>query len=970
MRASFSRLGLAVLLIVLVALILLWSDRHSRIGNSVVNSKQQQSLAILMHSSSPLVDEIRNGVLDGLNQRGYKDGERIAITTYNPEGDLPTGNLMAQKIASSQYDVSISISTLMLQALANANKQSHVKHVFGGVTSPVTAGVGITKIGSLDKPSYLTGVGTPQPVADIFRLAKRINPNLTRVGVVWNPTEMNSEVCTNLAREISQELGITLLEASIEQTKDVREAATSLVSRGAQALWAGGDLTVNNAIDSLIGVAHASHIPVFSNITSHASHGGLFDLGANYHEVGIEVARIAADILAGADPATLPVNDFLPRRLVLNYQTLKSLPPAWQFSAELKAQAAEIIDENGQQSVASKPVPALNPAVAKPGRNYQVGVAYFAPEPGIDEVMKGLREGLLLLGYQEGNNLSFKMVHAQSEIAQIPTIGQLLDSSEVDVILTLTTPLLQGAGMTARHKPVVFTYVTDPLAAGAGNSFTEHLPNLTGIGSLPPVAEQVDTLLKVLPNLKTLGTLYNPSEANSVKVATVLRQICQQRQLKLEEVSINTTADVLQAAQALVARQVGAIITVSDNTMYQAFDAVAKVAKDAALPLIVDQSDYLSHDALMMIGVNYQESGRAAAELLGKVLNGVDPKTLPFANVSKLTVALNEDSAKRLQIQFPQSVRQLVTSQSQAAAQPALAHKWKIKRILYVENPPAEESLQGLDDGFRDAGLVAGRDYELTQVSAQSDMALLPTMVDAANSDGTELLITLSTPTLQAAITRVKQIPLIFTLVANPFVTGAGTDDSHHLANLTGVYTLGPYKEMAALVKTHFPQWHTVGTLFSPAEDNSVFSKTIFTEKMQEQGIKVIDLPVNSNNELNDAALALASKPIDAIIQIPDNQSSAGFTAISKAAVRAHKPLFSFTGSGLKQGAALAYTLDYYQAGYDAAIKAAAVMRGQSPAVIPFSRPSKVNLMVNLENARTQGFTIPEAVLKRVDLTH
>ncbi|WP_173586128.1 ABC transporter substrate-binding protein, partial [Methylogaea oryzae] len=210
--------------------------------------------------------------------------------------------------------------------------------------------------------------------------------------------------------------------------------------------------------------------------------------------------------------------------------------------------------------------------------------------------------------------------------------------------------MLQGAGITAKRKPVVFTYVFDPLAAGAGSSFADHLPNVTGIGSFPPVEDMLALTQKALPGLTSVGTLYNPSEANSVKVVGVLREQCVKAGIKLEEVPISTTADVVQASQALVARRVGAILAIGDNTLYQAIDAVAKVAKDAAIPLIMDQPEFLDHDALMVVGVDFKESGLAAAEPLARVLTGAKPADMPFRNVSKKSVLLNEASAKRLGI--------------------------------------------------------------------------------------------------------------------------------------------------------------------------------------------------------------------------------------------------------------------------------------------------------------------------------
>ncbi len=971
---SHKRIAFSLLLVFLAAALQLWSDRHNRHQNQTVAQITAIPIAILQHSSNPMMDEIRSGVLDGLHNKGFDDGQKIAITTYNAEGDLPTGNMMAQKITGGDYKLAVSISTVMLQALANANRTAHVKHVFGAVTSPVAAGVGIKALDGLDKPPYLTGIGTPQPVKDIFRLAKQLNPALKTVGVVWNSAEVNSEVCTKLAREAAAELGLSLLEAPIEQPKDVREAAESLVARGVEAFWTGGDASVNAAIDSLIEVAHNARIPVFSNIAGHTKHGSLFDLGADYHEVGEEIGRIAADVLAGADPATLPVKDYVPKRILLNEQVRGHLRDAWAFPQSLYAQASVVIDANGiANPTATNNPPA--PIPLTPGRTYKVGVAYFAPEPGIDSVMSGLREGLQALGLQEGKNLSFQTLHAQAEIAQIPTIGQVLDNSDADAILTLTTPVLQGVGMLVKKKPVVFTYVTDPLAAGAGKNFTEHLPNLTGIGSFPPVEDMLDITRKVLPGVRSIGTLYNPSEANSVKVADVLRDLCKQAGIKLEEVPINTTAEVVQGAQAMVARKVGAIVSVGDNTMYQALDAIAKVAKDANIPLILDQPDFIGHDALMVVGVDYKESGRAAAEPLAQLLTGSKPASIPFRNVSKKSILLNEEVAKRLHILFSDEIRALATpapTQTSPAQPPqaakALDHAWKVKRLLYVESPPAEDALRGIDDGFKAAGLQAGRDFVLSTASAQGDMTLLSGFADAAGSDGTELLMPLSTPTLQTVLHKIKKIPIVFTFVADPIVAGAGTSDTEHLANVTGVYTLAPFEEMVQLLKQYFPTFKRVGTLFTPGEDNSVHNLQVFEEAANRNGLTVVKLPVNSPSELPNAALAMASQAIDAWVQTLDNQTVAGFTAIAQAATRAKKPLFTFTESGVKQGAAVAYSMDYYQAGFDAALQAAEVMRGKSPKDIPFTRPSKIRLIVSEAHAKALSVPLPDELIKKADL--
>src|SRR5499433_1941604 len=191
-----------------------------------------------------------------------------------------------------------------------------------------------------------------------------------------------------------------------------------------------------------------------------------------------------------------------------------------------------------------------------PVMKYKVGLAYFAPEEGADLCMKGLFDGLKEQGIKEGVNLEVRRAHAQAEIANIPLLIQNYDSSDVDVIVAMTTPVLTAAAAVARSKPVVFTYVYDPIAAGAGKSPTDHLPYVTGVYSFPPVQDTVDMIQRLVPEIRSVGTLYNSSEANSVKVVSVARGIFERRHIRLQEIAITGTGEIFQAAQVLTQRGV------------------------------------------------------------------------------------------------------------------------------------------------------------------------------------------------------------------------------------------------------------------------------------------------------------------------------------------------------------------------------------------------------------------------------
>jgi len=310
----FRRLSFGFALIAFTSSVLLMSDWNRRQSGT----KRIPRVAILQQASQPIIDEGVQGMLAGLAESGFTDGQSLIIRRYNAEGDIATANAIAKEITSGQFDLVLTATTLSLQAVANANKAGKTPHVFGLVSDPFGAGVGIRRGNPLDHPRHLVGIGTMQPVAEAFRLAKKLFPNLQTVGEAWNPAEANSEAQTLKAREITAQLGITLLEANVDNSAGVFEAVSSLVSRGAQALWVGGDVAVSTAFESVLTATRKGGIPVFTSLPGNAQRGALFDLGANYQEVGRVTGVLAGQILHGSDPATLPVEEAVPHKLLVN----------------------------------------------------------------------------------------------------------------------------------------------------------------------------------------------------------------------------------------------------------------------------------------------------------------------------------------------------------------------------------------------------------------------------------------------------------------------------------------------------------------------------------------------------------------------------------------------------------------------------------------------------------------------------
>jgi putative ABC transport system substrate-binding protein len=301
----------------------------------------------VQHASQPALDEGVRGIIDELAARGFADGRNLAIQRFNAENDLPTANTIARQVTTGEYDMVITASTLSMQTVANANKEGRTTHVFGIVADPFSAGIGLSRENPLEHPKHLVGLGSMIPVEKTFQMARAIFPGLKTVGLAWNSAESNSEAFTKAGRRVCKEMGIELLEANVENSSAVFEAASSLVSRGAQALWISGDVTVLVALESVVAAARKGRIPVFTLIPPGVQRGSLFDCGLNFYEVGQQTGELAATVLKGADLKKIPIRNLVPQKVAINLTATSGLKDAWRFPAEVIEHAHMILDEKG-----------------------------------------------------------------------------------------------------------------------------------------------------------------------------------------------------------------------------------------------------------------------------------------------------------------------------------------------------------------------------------------------------------------------------------------------------------------------------------------------------------------------------------------------------------------------------------------------------------------------------------------------
>lgn len=289
---------------------------------------------------------------------------------------------------------------------------------------------------------------------------------------------------------------------------------------------------------------------------------------------------------------------------------------------------------------------------------------------------------------------------------------------------------------------------------------------------------------------------------------------------------------------------------------------------------------------------------------------------------------------------------------------------WKIYFVQYNDVIDVKDAERGVLEGLRESGLVNGQDFEVQILNAQGDMATVSALIDAAVTGGADLLITFSTPTLQAALRRAQNVPVVYNYVANGLKAGAGKSNTDHAPNVTGVSLLPANDEALTLIRTNFPSIRKIGSLYCPAETNMVAYKIALDEAAKRGGFEVVYVPADTATDVPDAAAALMSRDIDAVLQIPGNLTASAFGSISEAARRNHIPVFAFQKSQAIGGAMVVVARDYHDSGRLAAQLAARIIRGENPKGIPLQDFGGTRLIVNLDAARALDIHVPPALVR------
>ena len=665
MKNLIKDLWLAIVLIMGASALLLLSDSEQRQGQekNSVEGKDLPSIAIMQIRSTPILDAHVQGIMDRLEELQLIAPDKSNIKIFNPQGDLGTANTIAREIANGPFDYVITSSTLSLQTFANANKATGKLHIFGGVTDPYGTGVGITGPEVGQHPPYMCGIGTFQPVESAFKVLHELHPGLKKVGVVWNPGEQCSEACVILAREVCEILGIELVEAIATNTSEVAEATKSLLAKGVEAIWIGGDTVANASTSLIVMEARQFGIPVFTNDPGDTGRGALFGIGADYHTVGVYTANLAYEVIRGKKPSEMKIENVIPEVLTINHDVLQSLGNDWNITPEVR----KLLDQSNQQNDPNTEL--LNQKVVVPKQNaadwsglsrkFKLRMVLYSETEFAERSKEGIMDGLAKAGLLEGTHFEMKHYNAQGDMSTLSSIMNTVKSDKVDILFAVSTPALQAALRQAGpDTKIVFTGVGDAVRAGAGTTEAEHLPHVTGITTSSSFDGMAKLILATLPAVKSMGTLFTPAEINSVLYKDWFSEALEKLGVKLIAVPVTSSTDITQAATELCRNDIQAVCQVVDNLTRPGFALIARKAAEKNLPVYVFDSDQMKDGGAICLARDYYDAGIEAAEKAAMILKGASPGTIPFNNTRSEKMMYNPGLVNKYNLKLSDSFRQ------------------------------------------------------------------------------------------------------------------------------------------------------------------------------------------------------------------------------------------------------------------------------------------------------------------------
>ncbi len=294
----------------------------------------------------------------------------------------------------------------------------------------------------------------------------------------------------------------------------------------------------------------------------------------------------------------------------------------------------------------------INLSACKPAPKTVV-IGIVAPASSMEAVIAGIKTGMAEYGYSEGDNIRYIYNGPKTGTALAEEANALV-AQDVDLLVGLATPgaLAAQKAVAGTNIPVVYAPISDPVGVGLANSITVPGNNMTGVKSADFVPKELEWLLFLVPEIKTVYAPYNPDDGGAVYGHNLLVEAAEKLQLTLIEPEIHSPEDITKALEN-IPPDVDAIFMETDSLVLSHIDDFIATSREKKLPLSTINLSRVEAGALLAYGPEFNAVGQQVARLIELVISGSDAGSLPVEDANYY-LYLNQKTAKELGISIPQ----------------------------------------------------------------------------------------------------------------------------------------------------------------------------------------------------------------------------------------------------------------------------------------------------------------------------
>ncbi len=293
----------------------------------------------------------------------------------------------------------------------------------------------------------------------------------------------------------------------------------------------------------------------------------------------------------------------------------------------------------------------LNPSSNEAKSDLQtIAITQIVDHPSLNEARKGVVQALQDAGLKEGENIKIVYQTPQGNLSVAAQIAKSYTQLNPDVIVAISTPSAQVVlASNQTHLPVVFSSVTDPIAAKLISRVDHPGGDITGTMESPPIPALLALCYQLVPSVKTIGVIYNPGEANSVKSVEMLEKYSK---VKVIKVPLLNSTEISQAVNSLI-NEVDVIILPTDNTVWSALDKLLSITTKHGIPVLTTDPDSVKKGVTVALGYAQYDIGYDAGKKVVRILQGEKPGDIPVTVPAKQSLYINRDIAKKMGIVIP-----------------------------------------------------------------------------------------------------------------------------------------------------------------------------------------------------------------------------------------------------------------------------------------------------------------------------